>query len=325
MKKSLLLALLSCGVAPLCAQSDYSSFNVLRVPVSAHVAALGGENASLIEDVPAAGWSNPALFANVSDNSAGLDFMTYPSSGKLMGAQYAKAFGERHTMSFMARYMGYGEMDETDVAGNVLGTFSPKDIVVGAAYSYLLSDRWSGGAAFKTIYSKYAEYSAAAIAFDVGLNYYDEEADFSLSAVLRNVGAQVKAFDVQKADLPLDLQAGFTKGLAHLPVRVSLTMTDLTRWSEDYYFHGDDEAPGFFKRFVNHFVVGVDILPADYLYLSAGYNARRAYELKAAGSGKMAGFSFGGGLNLSRFKAGIAYARYHVSAGSLLFNVAAAF
>lgn len=34
-----------------------------------------------------------------------------------------------------------------------------------------------------------------------------------------------------------------------------------------------------------------------------------------------AGLSLGGGLNLNRFKLNIAYAKYHVSSSSLLFNV----
>ena len=51
------------------AQEYDASFNTLRLPVSSHTAALGGQNVSLIEDAPAIGWSNPALYANVSDLS----------------------------------------------------------------------------------------------------------------------------------------------------------------------------------------------------------------------------------------------------------------
>ena len=325
MKKSLLPALLLGGLLPAGAQEGTTAYNILRQTPSAHVAALGGENISLIDDTPAAGWSNPALYAGVSDRSVGLDFMTLPGSSQYMGAQAVKAFGGRHTAAASVHFMRYGTMDETDAAGNVLGTFSAKDIVVRLAYSYLLSDRWAGGATFKTVYSRYADFSAAAIAMDVGLNYYDEERDLSASVALRNVGVQVNAFDNGRQDVPLDLQVGFTKGLAHVPVRFSITMTDLTRWSSSYYYVPDGESLGFGQKLINHFVVGVDILPTSYLYLAAGYNARRAYELKAAGQGRLAGFCFGGGVNLSRFKAGVAYARYHVSAGSLLFNVAATF
>lgn len=304
------------------AQESTSSFTVLKLPVSSHAAGLGGENVSAVEDTPWAGWANPALYSSVSDRSLGLDFMTIAGGGSWMGAQYVKAFGERHTTAATAQYMHYGSMDETDETGAVLGTFSPKDIVVGGAYSYLLSDRWAGGAALKAVYSKYAEFSSFALAVDLGLNYYNEETDLSVSLAMRNIGAQLKSFDDRTERVPFCMQLGLTKGMAHAPVRVSLTMTDLTRWSSDDYFHPNGERLNFGKKFINHFVLGVDVLPTSYLYLCAGYNFRRAYELRAAGSGHGAGLTFGGGLQLSRFRLGASYAKYHVSASSLMFNVA---
>jgi len=320
MKKSLFLICLcfSCLLAR--AQESGSSFAVLKLPTHSHVAALGGENISLVEDAPAAGWSNPALYSNVSDRSLGLGFMTYAGGSKLMGAQFVKAFGERHTGAVTLQYMDFGSMDETDAAGNVVGSFSAKDMVVGASYSYLLSERWTGGATLKTVYSKYAEYSSVALAVDLGLNYYDAETDLSLSATMQHLGVQLKHFDGYAEKLPFGMQLGLTKGLNHLPVRLSVTMTDLTRWKSGFYYSGDEEKISFGKLLINHFVVGLDVEPADFLYLSAGYNFRRASELKAAGSGHGAGLSFGGGVRLSRFQAGISYAKYHVAASSLMFN-----
>ncbi len=322
MKKGILI--LAAFLAAFClnAQESTSSYNVLKFPVSAHIAALGGDNISLVEDTPAAGWANPALYTGVSDNSLGVNFMTYAAGSKWLGAQYVKAFGERHTGAVSMQYMGYGSMDETDAAGNSMGTFSPKDIVLNVGYGYLLSDRWAGGAALKTVYSKYADFSALAIAVDLGLNYYDEDRDLSLSAVAENIGVQLKSFDDGPAPkIPFGLQLGFTKGMNHAPVRFSLTMIDVTRWKTSDYFTGDDGELKFTRKLLNHFVVGVDVMPADFLYLSAGYNFRRAYELKAAGSGHAAGLSFGGGVSVKRFKAGVSYARYHLAASSLMFDL----
>ncbi len=322
MKNKVLIIAAFFAAQILKAQTDASSFNVLKFSTSARAVALGGENISVIEDTPTAGWSNPALYSGVSDNSMGLSFMTYAGGGKFLGAQYVKAFGERHTAAFQAQYLGFGSMDETDASGNIIGKFSAKDIVIGGGYSYLFSDRWAGGAALHMAYSKYAEYSSVALAVDLGVNYYDEEKDFSVSATLRNFGHQVKAFDDQTQRVPYDLQIGFSKGIAHAPVRVSLTMTDLTRWKSSNYFSEDGKKLKFGQLLFNHFVVGLDILPTDWLYISAGYNARRAYEMKVAGKGHGAGLSFGAGIDIKNIKAGISYARYHVAASSLMFNVA---
>lgn len=326
---SLLLAVLP---ATALAQEYASAFNTLRLPASSHAAALGGQNVTLIEDEPTAGWYNPALYANVSDLSAGLDFMTYAAGSTWMGAHFVKAFGERHTMAVGVQYMNYGKMDETDEAGNTLGQFSAKDIVIGAGYSYLLSDRWTGGANLKMMVSNLADYTALAAAVDVGVNYYDDENDLSVSASLQNIGTQLKAYhDGQRTHLPFTLTLGFSKGMAHLPVRFHVTMTDVTRWKSSYYVLPENkdkdksDKVGFGKKALNHFVLGLDILPTDYLYLSVGYNFRRAYELKASGSSHLAGLSAGAGVNVKHFKFGVSYAKYHQASNSIMANVGYAF
>lgn len=326
---SLLLAVLP---ATALAQEYASAFNTLRLPASSHAAALGGQNVTLIEDEPTAGWYNPALYANVSDLSAGLDFMTYAAGSTWMGAHFVKAFGERHTMAVGAQYMNYGKMDETDEAGNTLGQFSAKDIVIGAGYSYLLSDRWTGGANLKMMVSNLADYTALAAAIDVGVNYYDDENDLSVSASLQNIGTQLKAYhDGQRTHLPFTLALGFSKGMAHLPVRFHVTMTDVTRWKSSYYVLPENkdkdksDKVGFGKIALNHFVLGLDILPTDYLYLSVGYNFRRAYELEASGSSHLAGLSAGAGVNVKHFKFGVSYAKYHQASNSIMANVGYAF
>lgn len=326
---SLLLAVLP---ATALAQEYASAFNTLRLPASSHAAALGGQNVTLIEDEPTAGWYNPALYANVSDLSTGLDFMTYAAGSTWMGAHFVKAFGERHTMAVGAQYMNYGKMDETDEAGNTLGQFSAKDIVIGAGYSYLLSDRWTGGANLKMMVSNLADYTALAAAVDVGVNYYDDENDLSVSASLQNIGTQLKAYhDGQRTHLPFTLALGFSKGMAHLPVRFHVTMTDVTRWKSSYYVLPENkdkdksDKVGFGKKALNHFVLGLDILPTDYLYLSVGYNFRRAYELKASGSSHLAGLSAGAGVNVKHFKFGVSYAKYHQASNSIMANVGYAF
>lgn len=326
---SLLLAVLP---ATALAQEYASAFNTLRLPASSHAAALGGQNVTLIEDEPTAGWYNPALYANVSDLSAGLDFMTYAAGSTWMGAHFVKAFGERHTMAVGVQYMNYGKIDETDETGNTLGQFSAKDIVIGAGYSYLLSDRWTGGANLKMMVSNLADYTALAAAIDVGVNYYDDENDLSVSASLQNIGTQLKAYhDGQRTHLPFTLALGFSKGMAHLPVRFHVTMTDVTRWKSSYYVLPENkdkdksDKVGFGKIALNHFVLGLDIQPTDYLYLSVGYNFRRAYELKASGSSHLAGLSAGAGVNVKHFKFGVSYAKYHQASNSIMANVGYAF
>ena len=55
------------------AQDSQTGYNFLRLPVSAHAAALGSDNISIIEDDPSLMFHNPALLSSVSDKSLNLN------------------------------------------------------------------------------------------------------------------------------------------------------------------------------------------------------------------------------------------------------------
>jgi len=302
------------------AQESSSVFNFLSLPNSAHSTALGGKNISLIEDDASLTFQNPALLSSVSNNTMNLNFMTYMKGCKTGSASYARIAGERGTWGANVHFLGYGSMTETTETGEELGSMNALDMAISGLYSYNLNDHWAGGATGKIIYSKYGSYTSFALAVDLGLNYYNEGKEFSFSAVAANLGGQIKAFGDHHERLPFNLQIGFTKGIAHAPIRVSVTMTDLTRWNSKY-FYNPEKNPGFGRILMNHFNIGLDILPAKMVYVAVGYNFRRAYEMKAAGSSHMAGLTLGAGLNIKKFKLGLAYAKYHVSAPALAFSL----
>lgn len=324
-KKVILLSIFLACTAMLWAQEGSFSHTSLRLPVASRTAALGGENISVVDDAPWMGLSNPALYSGISDNSLGLNFMTYADAGIWAGAEYVKAFGTRHSGAVFAQMMNYGTMTETDQNGMELGDFSPKDIIIGVGYSYTLTDKWAGGATLKGLYSKYADFSAFALAVDLGINYYDADKGLSVSAALKNIGAPLKTFDERTERLPFDLQLGFTKRMNHAPVQFSLTMRDITHWKRSDFYYPEGEKLKWTNNLLNHFVLGVDILPTEYLYISAGYNFRRAYELKAAGSTHWAGLTCGAGISVKKFKLGASFAKYHKSTSSLMFNAGYSF
>lgn len=306
-------------------QEAGSVFNFLKIPMSAHVAALGGDNVSLKLDDPTLVFSNPAQAAAVNDNTLNLDYQTYVADSKIMGAAFVKVFSVRHTVALTAQLFDYGKMDETDEDGNVLGEFSAKDIAISALYSYTMGNHWVGGATGRFITSKYAEYSSTAVSVDLGMHYDNEETGLAFGVALKNIGAQLSSFhEDQKDNLPFDMQVGLTQKMAHAPFSFSITLKDLTRWSNNYYFNPKGKS-SFGRKLTNHIVFGIDFVPTKNLYIAAGYNFRRANELKAAGSSRGAGLSFGAGVLTNRIKAGVSYAKYHVDASSLLFNVSYSF
>lgn len=310
MKKVVFAILCTCAAVAARAQESQTVFNFLRLPVSAHAAALGGDNITIAEDDPSLIFHNPALITGVSDMSLNLNFMTYMAGSNTASASFIKAWKERATWGVTAQYMDYGSMREVTADNVETGTFSAKDIAVSGALAYVFNDRLAGGVTAKFVTSVMGGYTAIGVGVDLGLNYYDEDRELSLSAVARNLGGQVKAYEDDFERMPFDLQVGITKRIGMSPLRLSATMTKLHDWNES---------------FMNHFVVGLDVLLSSSIYVAAGYNFRRTDEMSIndgeGSSSHGAGLSFGAGLQLERFKLQASYAKYHVSSTSLLFNV----
>ena len=291
------------------ARESQEVYTFLRLPVSAHAAALGGDNITISDDDPTMIFHNPALISNTSDKSINLNFMTYMEGSKSASASFIKAWGERATWGVSAQYMDYGSMKETTIDNIEVGTFSAKDIAIAGTFAYLLGNRWSGGITLRVISSSIAGYNSMAIATDLGLNYLDDERGWSISAVAKNLGGQVKAFQDTYEKIPFDLQVGISKEFNAAPLRFSATFSRLNRWD---------------TSFIQHLAIGADVFIGESVYIAAGYNFRRREEMKISegdsSSSHGAGLSIGAGLTLKRFKLGVAYAKYHVSASSLLIN-----
>ena len=296
----------------LSAQESQTQYNFLRLPVSAHAAALGGDNISIIEDDPTLTFLNPALLGSVSDKTLNLNFMTYMEGAITGSASFSRVVNEKASWAAMAHYIDYGTMKETDANNIQTGDFSARDIALSGAFSYTLAKNLVGGITAKFITSYIGQYNSIAVGVDLGINYYNPDNEWSLSAVAKNLGGELKAYDEEYGSVPLDVQIGATKRLANSPIRLSASLVDLNHWN---------------YKFINHWVVGVDLLLGEQFYLAAGYNFRRANEMKIVandeekGSSHGAGISLGAGLQLDRFKLNLAYGKYHVSSSSLLINL----
>lgn len=310
MKRAVFAIVMLLSVLDIRAQESQTVYNFLRLPVSAHVAALGGDNITLAEDDATLIFHNPALINNVTDRTVNLNMMTYMEGATTGSASFVRAIGERGTWGVTGQYMSYGTMKETTATGEQTGEFLAKDIAVGGSFAYALSERFTGGITAKFVASYIGQYNSIGAAVDLGLNYYHSESELSVSAVARNLGGQLSAYEDDFERMPLDLQVGVTKRLLRSPLRLSASLVRLNDWE---YGLG------------KHLVVGADLILSPQFYVAVGYNALRAAEMKIeesdGASAHGAGLSIGGGLQLQRLKLHVAYAKYHVSTSSLLFNI----
>ena len=253
---------------------------------------------------------NPSLICGVSDKSINLNYMTYMEGAKTVSASFVRLSGERASWGVSAQLMDYGRIKQTSFANEDLGDFSARDIAIGGTFAYELTERISGGITAKFITSTIAGYNSLGVGVDLGLNYLDVERGWSVSTVARNLGGQIKAYDDEFERIPFDLQVGASKRLLNSPLRFHATMSRLTDWSEGIG---------------RHLAIGADVLLGENIYVAAGYNFRKASEMKITdsegSSAHGAGLTLGAGLSLQRFKLHLGWGKYHVSTSSLIINI----
>lgn len=318
MRRCLLILCYIFMLSHVFAQDGSGGYEFLKIPVSAHSAALGGNNVSIIEDDITLAYTNPALLSNISSISLNFDYLSYVAGTNKLSATFGKLHGERGAWVVGTQVLNYGSMKETTSDFVEIGDFSASDIALQGGYSYLFNDRWSGGVVGKVLLSNYGVFSSTALAVDLGVNYYNEEKGFSIGLVAQNLGGQIDALYEKTEKLPLNLVLGLSKDLNNAPIRLSVTLSDLTHWSDDYYVDGKKQ--NLSKRLFSHMSVGADVFLSSTTWLAIGYNFRRANEMEIIDDSHWAGLSLGGGLVIKKFNIGVAYGKYHVGASSIMVN-----
>lgn len=310
------------------AEGSSPAYNYLNIPSSAHIYGLGGVNISTVDDDINSIEQNPALLGPEYNMQLGLNYMHYIAGANFAGARFGTAAGEHGAWAVGIQYYGYGEMESTDIAGNITGSFSPKDLNFSATYSHDITDRLRGGASVKFLYNAYGDYSAMALATDLGVNYYDPETDLSLSAVVVNLGGQIKRFDQHYDRLPVDIRLGWTKSFASLPFRFSVTAWNLTRWHLPYYETGDGSGSDeitvkdtFASNFFRHLVFAADYVPSEKLHIGIGYNYKTRTDMATYNRSFLSGFSIGAGIKVKSFGVGVALSQPHTGATTFMLNL----
>ena len=323
----LYIAILALHNFTAASQESTTAYGYLDVAPSAHAYALGGHNVALIDDDINLVEQNPALLGPEFDHQVGLNYMRYIGNTNFMGARYGQGIDDHSAFQVGLQYYGYGSMSERDVTGVELGTFNAADIAFTVGYTRDIVDNWRGGVTLKYLYSKYAEYTAGAIAADLGVNYYDPDHEVSFGFVLKNLGGQVKKFNERKDNLPWDVQVGYSQLFSQF--RLSVTATNLRHWHLPYYKITDTNNPQseiverdkFGSNLLRHLVLGAEFVPKDNMWIGVGYNYKTRTDMSTYKRSLLSGFSIGAGLKVRALGFNVAVAQPHTGATTFMFNL----
>lgn len=290
-----------------------TTYQALNSFYTARQLGLGGSLINLRDNDVNLSFNNPAALnadmafrGSLSENIRGGGINT----GSLA---YGRTFGN-YVGAAHFRYISYGAMKRTDLAGNDLGTFNPGDFILGASASKLINERMSIGATLNFIYSQLDNYYSLGNSLDIGGQYFVPEKDFVIGGVVKNLGVQWKGYTSDRAPLPIEVQLGVSKKLSHAPFRFSLTAQHLQQWDLSYVdpnakdkidlLTGDTikvKRAGFFEKVARHALVQTEINLGKKVYLRVGLDVQRRMELRVANRPGLAGFSFGAAFHLKRF------------------------
>ncbi len=333
-KKHILIITLFFFAAQLFAQAGKGVYQFLDLPVSSRLAALGGTNVSLNDNDINFAFQNPALLTLETNNVIGLNMANYLADIQFGSAMYARNFGKKNFFAVGIQYVDFGTFKETTELNEVLGEFTAKDMAINIIYARPLTANITVGGTLKPIYSAYERYSSFGLALDAGISYNNPTHLFSAGLTVKNIGTQLKGYYSDEngqhyESLPLNIQLGVTKKLAHAPFRFSFNLHNLQRFDLNYLnlnqsttnTTSNSSDIGFIDMAFRHSVIGLEFVPSKSFYIAASYNHRRHQELKMNGFKSMAGFSFGGGIKLYKFQIGFGMSQFQVGNYSYQFSI----
>ena len=304
-----------CLCMPLRAQikgAGSGVFNFLNLPASSRLNALGGENVAIADDDISMAFVNPALLTAHTDKVLQLNYAYYLAGTMFGSVMYGHNYQDNY-FGAAVHYLDYGQMEYADEFGNLLGaTFTAKDICVNLMYARQLGPQFRVGATLKPIFSVYERYTSFALGADIGGHFQTADSTFQMGLALRNIGWQLKAFyeddfGQHTEMLPLNLELGLSYRLTHAPLRFSLTAHNLQRWN----IAPVGEEVKWYDMLFRHTIWAIDIVPkSEKFYLTVSYNHRRQAEMNLTDVRSLAGFAFGAGIKIYKFRLGFAMSQY---------------
>ena len=316
-----------------------SIFEILNLPASAKVAGVGGYNVSMNSGDPGIGYFNPSIIDSTYRKNVALGWSSLFMNLTDISYGYSSYSDKYKKYNWSANMViiNYGKIDARDELGNGIGTEIASEYVLNFGASESITKRLSWGMSAKPIISYLANYSSYAIASDIGLTYHDSSRYTNFCIVARNMGFQIKPYTKgNREKLPFEIDLGFTKQFEHAPLRISLTYRHLEHFDLSYtsplkesnaaYLadtsnHKSFSIDTFTGKFIQHLVIGAELLLGKRLYISLGYNAKRKSELKSASNGGFVGMTYGAGIKISKFSLGFAHQKYNIAGGATTFTM----
>ena len=307
------------------------TYRFLDLTNSAKVAALGGTQIAFTDNDLDLTFYNPSLLSDSMRNQLSINYVSYIAGIGVGYASFAPNLRGPNSFAVGIHYVNYGKFDGAAENGQLTGSFGAAEYALNLFYSRTITPQLRGGINLKPIFSSFETYNSFGLAADMGITYSSKDGSSATSFVVKNIGSQITTYyqNGDRENLPWDLQLGFSKKLAHAPLRLFVTTNHLNKWNLSYLNRPVDatqvteKSEGFTSLLMRHFIFGAEILPEQHVTLRFGYNYQRQKELSVSDRPGLVGFSAGVGVRIAKFSINYAIASYHLAATVHYFSLAA--
>jgi hypothetical protein len=239
------------------------------------------------------------------------------------------------TIQLGVQYVDYGKLEATNEFFQNMGEIRAKESAFFVGASIPLDERISAGINARFISSTLGTLQSIGLSTDIGILYQDTTKKLSVAFTARHLGTQLTTYSGIASDrepLPFEMQFGISKQLRYLPFRFSLVYENLQRWNVLYddpnaengtiLFGETPKEPSALSKnvdnFFRHLIFSGELLlgARENFRLRIAYQHRRRKELSTQGFGSAAGFSFGTGVKVNRFRLDYARSIYHLAGGT---------
>ena len=332
--KNLVLILLFIGYPFGCVFGQIGGERIYRfldITNSAKVAGLGGTQIAFTDNELDLTFYNPSLLTDSMRNQLSINYVSYIVGIGAGYVAFAPNVKGKNTFAVGLHYINYGKFNGASETGELTGTFGAAEYALNLIFSRAISHRLRVGINLKPIFSSFENYQSFGVAADAGITWLSKDNFSTISLVIKNVGTQITTYydNGGHEKLPLDIQIGFSKRLAHAPVRLFVTANHLNKWdlsytnSQNENLQSDSKSNGVASLFMRHLIFGVELLPGSRVTLRFGYNYQRQKELAIEERPGLVGFSTGLGIKIAKFTFNYGIASYHLSATSHYFSLSA--
>lgn len=333
-KYLLILLFLLINVQFLLAQlGGQNVFGFLNLSPSARVTALGGNLITVMDDDVNLAYANPALLNPEMHQQIAFSHNFHLAKIQNGYTSYANYFpGIKTTFHAGVQYVNYGEFEARNEFNDLEGTFKAAEYAVALGAGRQVDERLAIGANVKFITSKLDVFSSTAFTTDLAAMYFDTASRFNATIVFKNIGTQITPYrDGNFESLPFEIQVGISKRLRYLPFRFSIIYHNLQRWNVIYddpnredndLFFGeapteDSEFSVLVDNLFRHFIFNGEFLfgAKENFRVRFGYNHYLRKEMTVESYGSLAGFTFGAGIKINRFRIDYGRMIYHIAGG----------